>query len=213
MDGARTLAEAAAAVGAPILHLSTDYVFDGSKAGAYTEDDALAPLNVYGRSKADGGAAVRAANPRHLILRTSWVYGRYGRNFLKTMLRFAAERDRLRVVADQRGCPTASADIAEAILAVHAVLARGDDAATGTFHFAGTGVTSWHGFAEAIVAAQAAYTGRRPPVDAIATADHPTAARRPANSQLNSSCFAKAFGMRARSWREQVEEVISRSLS
>ena len=160
VEGPRVLAEAAAAASVPILHLSTDYVFDGSKPGAYTEDDPIAPLGVYGRTKAEGEAAVRGANPRHVILRTAWVYGVHGNNFLKTMMRLAAERDRLRVVADQHGCPTATADIAEAILAVDAALAR-DASLAGTFHFAGTGSTSWHGFAEAIVAAQAAHTGCR----------------------------------------------------
>ena len=154
VEGPRVLAAAAAAVDVPILHLSTDYVFDGSKPGAYAEDDPIAPLGIYGRTKAEGEAAVRLANPRHVILRTAWVYGTHGNNFLKTMMRLAAERDRLRVVADQRGCPTATADIAAAILAVDAALAR-DPALAGTFHFAGTGETSWHGFAEAIVAAQA----------------------------------------------------------
>ena len=158
---AGAIAWAAARHGAPVLHLSTDYVFDGSKIGAYTEDDPIAPLGVYGRTKAAGEAMVREVAPRHVILRTAWVYGIYGANFLKTMLRLAAERDRLRVVADQRGTPTATADIAEAILVVDAAFARGDTS-SGTFHFAGTGETTWHGFAEAIVASQAKATGKHP---------------------------------------------------
>ena len=208
VEGPRVLAEAAAAAGVPILHLSTDYVFDGSKPGAYTEDDPIAPLGVYGRTKAEGEAAVRGANPRHVILRTAWVYGTYGGNFLKTMMRLAAERERLRVVADQHGCPTATTDIAEAILAVDAALAR-DASLAGTFHFAGTGSTSWHGFAEAIVAAQAAHTGKHPPVDPIATADYPTPAARPANSVLDSSRFAAAFGYRAKPWQQRMEQVVA----
>ena len=206
--GPQTLARASATVGVPILHLSTDYVFDGSKAGAYDEDDPIAPLGVYGRTKAEGEAEVRAANPRHVILRTAWVYGTHGSNFLKTMMRLAAERDQLRVVADQVGCPTATADIAEAILAVDLSLAR-DPALAGTWHFAGTGATSWHGFAEAIVAAQAGHTGRHPPVAAIATADYPTPADRPANSVLDSSCFAATFGYRARSWQARTIDVVA----
>ena len=206
-DAAGAIARAAARHGAPVLHLSTDYVFDGSKIGAYNEDDPIAPLGVYGRTKAAGEAAVRAANPNHVILRTAWVYGIHGANFLKTMLRLAAERDRLRVVADQRGTPTATADIAEAILAVDAAFARGDGEA-GTFHFAGTGETTWHGFAEAIVAAQATATGRHPPVDAITSADYPTPARRPANSALDSARFAQAFSYRARPWQERTSRVI-----
>ena len=207
VTGPRVLAEAAAAIDVPIVHLSTDYVFDGSKQGAYTENEPIAPLGVYGRTKAEGEAAVREGNARHVILRTAWVYGRFGNNFLKTMMRLAAERDRLRVVADQRGCPTATADIAEAILAVDATLIR-DPAMAGTFHFAGTGATTWHGFAQAIVAAQASLTGKHPPVDAITTADFPTPARRPANSELNSDCFAATFGYRAESWQVRAREVV-----
>ena len=210
-DAAGAIARAAARHGAPVLHLSTDYVFDGTKTGAYTEDDPIAPLGVYGRTKAEGEAAVRAENPRHLILRTAWVYGPYGANFLKTMLRLAATRDRLRVVADQRGTPTATADLAEAILVADAALGRGA-AIGGTFHFAGAGETTWHAFAEAIVAAQAGSSGRQPPVDAIATADYPTPARRPANSALDSTRFAQSFGHRARGWRERTEEVVERLL-
>ena len=205
-DAAGFIARGAARSGAPMLHISTDYVFDGSKRDAYTETDAIAPLGVYGRTKAEGEAAVRIANPRHVIMRTAWVYGRYGANFLKTMMRLAAERDRLRVVADQRGCPTATLDIAEAILAVDAVLAN-DPSRNGTFHFAGSGATTWHGFAEAIVAEQAARTGKRPPVDAITTADFPTLARRPANSELASDLFAETFGYRAQAWPARTRQV------
>ena len=206
-DAAGFIARGAARHGAPMLHISTDYVFDGSKRGPYTEDDAIAPLGVYGRTKAEGEAAVRHASPRHVIMRTAWVYGRYGANFLKTMMRLAAERDRLRVVADQRGCPTATLDIAEAILAVDAVLA-GDSTRNGTFHFAGTGATTWHGFAEAIVAAQAARTGKRPPVDAITTAEFPTPAKRPANSELASDLFVETFGYRASAWPARTRQIV-----
>ena len=210
--GPDVLARAADAAGVALLHLSTDYVFDGGKAEAYTEDDPMAPLGVYGRTKAAGEAAVRAATRRHVILRTAWVYGAYGQNFLKTMLRLAGERDELRVVADQVGCPTATADIAEAVLAVDAALRSGQQR-FGTYHFAGTGETSWHGFAEAIVAAQSAYTRRRPRVEPIATADYPTPARRPANSRLESERFAEAYGYRAKPWRERVAEVVERLAS
>lgn len=201
------IACAAARHSVPILHLSTDYVFDGTKSGAYVEDDPIAPLGVYGRTKAAGEAAVRAATGHHVILRTAWVYGRYGANFLKTMLRLAGTHPRLRVVADQVGCPTATRDIAEAILAVDAAFSAGDGRA-GTFHFAGTGSTSWHGFATAIVAAQASATGRNPPVDAIGTRDYPTPAKRPANSELDSSLFAATFGYRAADWRVRTTEVV-----
>ncbi len=205
--GPRVLAEAAAAAGLPIIHLSTDYVFDGSKRRAYDETDAIAPLGVYGRTKAAGEAAVREASADHVILRTAWVYGVHGNNFLKTMLRLAAERDRLRVVADQHGCPTATQDIAEAILAIdaHTIGHR----PSGTYHFAGTDSTSWHGFAQAIVDAQAAVTGKRPIVDAIATEDYPTPAKRPANSILDSSRFAATFGYRAAPWQQRTAEIVA----
>jgi dTDP-4-dehydrorhamnose reductase len=208
VTGAACLARAAAAAAVPLIHLSSDYVFDGGQPGAYRESDALAPLGVYGRTKAEGEAQVRAAAPRHIILRTAWVYGRYGHNFLKTMLRLARERPHLRVVADQYGCPTATRDLAEAIFAIDRRLAHGDDNAWGTYHFAGTGATSWHGFAAAIVAAQARWTGLHPPVAAIATEDYPTPARRPLNSQLDSTGFAAAFGYRAAPWRARVVEVV-----
>ena len=205
--GAGNVARAAAAANVPVLHLSTDYVFDGSKTGAYVETDPLAPLGVYGRSKAGGEVQVRAAGPNAVILRTAWVYGPYGNNFLKTMLRLAASQARLRVVADQHGCPTSTADIAEAILAVNHALIAGQ-AARGVFHFAGSGVTTWHGFAEAIVDYQAQRTHKRTPVDAITTADYPTPARRPANSALDSGLFARTFGFRAKPWPERMREAI-----
>jgi len=205
--GPATLAAAANAASVPLVHISTDYVFDGSKSGAYVEDDPIAPLGVYGRTKAEGETAVRTAAPRHVVIRTAWVYGPHGANFLKTILRLAAERDELRVVADQRGCPTSTRDLAAAVLAVdHAV--AGGAGPWGTYHFAGKGATTWHGFACAIVEAQAPLTGKRPPVRAISTSDYPTPARRPANSELDSSRFAKAFGYAAAPWRERASEVV-----
>lgn len=207
-EGAENVARAAARTDCPVIHLSTDYVFDGTKPGAYVETDPIAPLGAYGRSKAEGEARVRAENPRHIVLRTAWVYGRFGGNFLKTMLRLARERDELRVVADQRGCPTATIDIAEAILAIDRVIASGGTR-FGTYHFAGTGVTTWHKFAEAIVAAQVQATGRRPKVEAITTAEYPTPARRPANSELDSSRFAEHFGLRAQEWHTRTEETVA----
>src|ERR1700757_5472810 len=136
--------------GTPLVHLSTDYVFDGRKSGPYCEGDAVNPLNVYGRSKEAAERAVRAAAPRHIILRTAWVYGAYGTNFVKAMLRLGAERPVLRVVADQHGCPTAAADIAVALIEIARKIARGG-MEWGTFHFTAAGSTSWHGFAEEIV--------------------------------------------------------------
>lgn len=204
--GPQRLAQACAAAGLPLVHISTDYVFDGTKTGAYLESDAVAPSGSYGLSKAAGEAAVRAAHPRHVILRTAWVYGEFGNNFLKTMLRLAATRDELRVVADQHGCPTATPDLADAILNLAPRLIAGEDV-WGTYHFAGSGATTWHGFASRIVAAQAPLTGRSPRVTPIATADYPTPARRPANSELDSGKFARTFGFRARRWEEQADTI------
>lgn len=205
--GPGLLAERCAREGVPLIHISTDYVFDGTKAGAYVEADPIAPLGVYGRTKAAGEAAVRAAGERHVILRTSWVYGVHGANFLKTMLRLAGERDRLTIVADQRGCPTATRDIAEALLTVARQMEAGT-ARFGTYHFAGTGATTWHGFASAIIAEAGRHTGRHPEVAPITTADYPTPARRPANSELDSSLFERTFRYRAAPWQSRVKDVV-----
>jgi dTDP-4-dehydrorhamnose reductase len=209
--GPQVLATAASQAGVPIVHVSTDYVFDGTKTGAYVEDDPIAPIGVYGRSKAEGEARVRVAAFRHVIVRTAWVYGMHGANFLKTILRLAREREELRVVADQHGCPTATLDLAQAIFAVDRKIAEGGEP-WGTFHFAGTGATTWHGFACAIVDAAAALTGKRPQVTAIGTEDYPTAARRPANSELDSSRFAAMFGYRAAPWRARTQDVVRQLL-
>jgi dTDP-4-dehydrorhamnose reductase len=205
--GAATVARAAALQQVPVIQISTDYVFDGTKIGAYVETDPIAPLGIYGTTKAAGEAMVRQANPRHFILRTAWVFGRYGANFLKTVLRLSRERAELRIVADQHGCPTATQDLAEAVFAIDRALARGVGA-PGTYHFAGDGATTWHGFASAIVEAQAQATGLRPKVSPIATADYPTPARRPANSILNSGLFASVFGYRAREWQPRARETV-----
>lgn len=213
VTGAAIVARATATSGIPLIHLSTDYVFDGRKSGPYIESDLVAPLNVYGQSKAEGETNVRAAAPRHIILRTAWVYGRFGRNFLKTVLCLARERPELRIVADQHGSPTATVDLAAAIFEIDAAIQGGRDIPWGTYHFAGTEATSWHGLAEAIVAAQAPATGLRPPVMPVATADYPATAQRPLNSELDSTRFAAVFGYRAASWRERVHEIVAASLN
>lgn len=210
--GPAVLADACALSRIPLLHISTDYVFDGSKSRAYVESDPIAPIGAYGRSKAEGESAVRRLLDCHVILRTSWTYGVHGANFLKTILRLARERDELRIVADQRGCPTGTADLAEAIISIAPLLARREPV-WGTYHFAGRGATTWHGFASEIVDAQAPFTHRRPAVVAISTADYPTAARRPANSELNCSHFAAVFGIRAKDWHERAREVTAALLS
>jgi dTDP-4-dehydrorhamnose reductase len=208
--GAETVARVAARSEVPLLHISTDYVFDGTKAGRYTEEDPISPACVYGCSKAEGEKRVRTAYPRSIIVRTAWVYGFYGSNFLKTILALANTREHLRVVSDQKGCPTATADIAGAILAVAKqkdIAARG-----GLFHFAGSGIATWHDFAEAIVDVQTRWTGKRPRVDKITTDLYPTPAERPKNSSLDSTHFELTFSYRAKPWRARVTEVIDRMM-
>jgi dTDP-4-dehydrorhamnose reductase len=204
--GPGIIGEACAAAGVPLVQISTDYVFDGCKLDAYVEGDPIAPIGAYGRSKAAGERAVRQATAHHLIMRTSWIYGEFGHNFLKTMLRLATTRDELRVVDDQRGCPTSTRDLADAILRIAPRLIARDEV-WGTYHFAGSGVTTWHGFAGRIVAAQAPITGRKPRVTAITSAEFPTPARRPANSELDCSLFARTFGFGGRPWTEETDAI------
>lgn len=206
------IAEAAAAIGAPVIHLSTDYVFDGSLDRPYREDDPVAPLGVYGSTKLAGEHAVRGSGAAHAILRTAWVYGPHGANFVKTMLRLAGDRDTLTVVEDQIGCPTASLAIADAIYAVVAAWDGGTPAAdqTGVFHFAGIGTASWADFAREILRQSAARGGPDATVQGIPTSAWPTPAARPANSRLDCARFAAAFGHRAPDWRVSLAETIKR---
>jgi len=197
-DGAAAAAAAAARLGVPIIQFSTDYVFDGAKSGPYVEADPASPQGVYGRSKLEGERAVAAANPRHLIARTSWVYAPFGSNFVRTMLRLSAERDRLAVVDDQIGCPTYAPDIAEAILAIARTWSRDgwrDDHA-GVTHLAGPDAVTWCAFARQIVDGAAARGGRRVEVEGITTSQYPTPARRPANSRLSTGRLASVFDVR-----------------
>lgn len=205
------LGRAAAAIGARVVHLSTDYVFDGSRDGAWREDDPVAPLGVYGATKLAGEQALAASGARYAILRTAWVYSPFGNNFVKTMLRLAATRDELSVVADQFGCPTSAMDIATAMLTVAS--AWGDPALPGAnriYHFAGSGETHWAGFAEAIFAESARRGGASARVIGIPSSGYPTRAKRPANSRLDSSAFADAFGYRAPDWRASLGVVMAR---
>ena len=211
--GAGKVAQAAARLGVPVIHLSTDYVFDGSASGSYVETDATAPASVYGATKLAGEQAVAAANPRNLILRTAWVYSPFGKNFVKTMLRLAADRDEISVVADQWGNPTSALDIADAILHAAATLHRDKDfAAFGIYHLAGTGEANWSGFARHILDTSRVSGGPSARVRDITTTDYPTKARRPANSRLSSAKFASAFGWSAPDWRLSTEAVVRRVL-
>ena len=205
-DGPAYMALACAKAGIPLIHLSTDYVFDGEKKGPYLETDPVSPRGVYGRSKGEGEAKVRAHLHEHIILRTSWVYGVHGHNFVKTILRLARGRTVIRVVADQWGCPTSAADLAEAILAIAAQLSGNR---WGTYHYCGEGATTWHTFAEAILAEARKHTPLvTDQVEPITTAQYPTPAKRPANSALDCSLLAKRFGIQPRPWRESLSQMI-----
>ncbi|MGA8610719.1 MAG: dTDP-4-dehydrorhamnose reductase [Xanthobacteraceae bacterium] len=202
--GPAVLAGACAAAGIPMVHVSTDYVFDGSKPDPYSETDPVCPIGAYGRSKAAGEEAVRGKLKHHVILRTAWVYSEFGHNFLKTMLRLAETRDELRIVADQHGTPTSAREIAEAILHIAPLLLR-DQKLSGTYHFTAEGFTTWHGFAGRVVEIAAPMTGRNPRVMPIQTADYPTPAKRPANSRLDCRLFVQTFGFTPRHWTESVD--------
>jgi dTDP-4-dehydrorhamnose reductase len=205
-DGAGHVAAAAAAAGLPVIHLSTDYVFPGTKETAYEETDPTGPVSVYGRSKLEGEAAVLAANPRSAVLRTAWVYSPYGANFLKTMLRLAGDRDSLRVVGDQWGTPTYAPDIAEAIVVVAERMLAAPEAEDwrGIFHLVATGTTNWADFAAEIFRQSAARGGKAMVVESIGTADYPTAAPRPANSRLDTMRFEAVFQHRLPAWQDGV---------
>jgi dTDP-4-dehydrorhamnose reductase len=204
--GASVAAASAKRAGVPIIHISTDYVFDGEKPTPYVEDDPVSPLNTYGRSKEKGEEGVRNGHAQHLILRTSWLYGIHGANFVKTVVRLAAERDKLGFVAAQRGTPTSTPELAKAILTAARAIADGAQP-WGTYHVAGKGTVSRHGMATAVVAAQARFTGRNPPVEVIAPA--PDAAPRPANSSLDSSKFAATFGYAPGDWQPAIEHTVN----
>jgi dTDP-4-dehydrorhamnose reductase len=211
--GPGRLAEAAAALALPLVHLSTDYVFAGDGTRAWREDDRTGPQGVYGASKLAGEQAVLAAHPRAAVLRTAWVYSPFGANFVKTMLRLAGARDEVGVVADQWGNPTSALDIADGVLAVCANLTqRSDPALSGVFHMAGTGESNWATFAEAIFATSGARGGPSATVRHIATADYPTPAKRPANSRLDCTRLAEVHGIRLPDWHTSLGTVIGRLL-
>lgn len=200
-DGASVIAEAAAAAGIPLIHISTDYVFDGLSSEPYAEEDPVNPQGAYAKSKEAGERAVRDAHARHLILRTAWVYGPFGRNFLRTMLRLGAERDELGIVDDQTGCPTATADIASTIVTMMEKAEQSNFAGWGTYHYVGADVVTWYGFADMIFA-EAARFGRKPPrLRPITTADYPTPAPRPAYSVLSTAKLRHVFGIMPRPLR------------
>lgn len=207
-SGPRWLAEWCDLHHSALIHVSTDYVFDGQKAGAYAESDPTGPLGVYGASKLAGEEHVRATLERHVILRTSWLFSAHGHNFVKTMLRLGRERDVLRVVSDQHGRPTAADDLADAILSVAASLPQ-RQGGFGTFHFAGAGATTWFDFACTILREHLAHADRSPEMIPITTADYPTPAKRPRNSVLDTAAFEAVHGIRPRAWQDGLREVLA----
>jgi len=209
--GAQAVAEAAKACGAPVIHLSTDYVFAGDANQPYVESDSTGPRSVYGSSKLEGERLVAQANPKHVILRTAWVYSPFGKNFVKTMLKLAETRDALSVVSDQQGNPTNALDIADAIIQVADRLrVMPDFSAYGVYHLVGMGDTNWSDFARAIFGESAKLGGPTATVTDIATADYPTKAARPANSRLSTAKFQKVFNWSAPHWQSSLRNVVAR---
>jgi len=202
------LAAETARRGIPLVHVSTDYVFDGKADRPYAESDPVAPLGVYGASKEAGEQAVRSGNPRHAIVRTAWLVSRHRSNFVKTMLRLAGERDRLRVVSDQRGCPTSAADLASALATIALRLAQDLSSPCGTYHAVNAGETTWYEFAREITTQAARRGARTAPVEAISTADFPTPAKRPRNSRLSTDKLNRDYGLSMRRWQSALSEIL-----
>lgn len=213
-DGASHVAKAAKRLGIPVIHLSTDYVFDGNKNSPYDEGDPVAPQNVYGRSKLAGEVAVVAANERNIILRTSWVYAPFGSNFVRTILRLASERDQLRVVNDQVGCPTYAPDIAEAIVSIARTIGASgwQPEFAGITHLAGPDAVTWFSFAQEIARRAGASGGRTPAIEGISTTDYPTPAARPRNSRLRCERLRSVFGLQLPALSHSVNACIDRLL-
>jgi dTDP-4-dehydrorhamnose reductase len=209
--GPSAIACAARKLSVPMIHLSTDYVFDGNNSASYVEEDSANPQSVYGATKFAGEKAVLGEHANSVILRTSWVYSPFGNNFVKTMLRLARERDEVRVVGDQRGTPTSAIDIADAVLLIASeLLSSPDGSLRGVFHLAGSGEASWAEFAQEIFAISAALGGPSATVQAITATEYPTMATRPANSRLNSDRLARVYGMKLPDWRHSLRDVVQR---
>jgi dTDP-4-dehydrorhamnose reductase len=210
-EAPRLLAQAAAARGIPIIHVSTDYVFPADQKGPWSEDDHTSPVSVYGKTKLAGEDAIRRSGARHAIIRTAWVVSGDGNNFVKTMLRVGAQNSTVRVVADQHGTPTHAGDLAEALAEIAKRFLAGRQQASGTWHCTNSGETSWHGLA-AHVFECAARQGLRVPdiVQAITTAEYPTAARRPCDSRLDCSKIETELGLKLRPWQIAAEEIVAK---
>ena len=208
-DGPAYLASACRKAGIPLVHISTDYVFDGQKEGPYLVTDPVSPLSVYGKSKAEGEAEVRKYLQEHFILRTGWLYGVHGDNFVKTMLRLGREREAVQVVSDQYGCPTYAADLAETILKISTRFLQGGQVQWGTYHYCGKGVTTWHGFAEEIFRLASEYASLKVKrIEPISTSEYPTPAQRPTSSILDCSVLEKTFNIHPRPWAERLAHML-----
>ena len=207
------LAREAALAGVPLVHVSTDYVFSGASKAPYTEGDPVGPLGVYGASKAAGEQGVRTGGGRNVIVRTSWVVSATGTNFLKTMLRLGAEREVLRVVADQYGAPTSAKDLAAVLARIACALASDPYARTGTFHFTNSGATTWADFAAEIFRLSTLKGGPTARVQPITTAEYPTPARRPANSLLSTDLIQEVYGVTPRTWQVAISDIIDELLA
>lgn len=214
-DGPALLAQLCGEAGIPLIHVSTDYVFDGDKGAPYVETDPTSPTGVYGRTKAEGEQAVLAACPRAVVLRTSWVYSATGKNFVRTMVNAGAKNPTLRVVGDQCGAPTSADDLAAAIIDILSLIETGGwkNIYAGIYHAAGTGETTWHGLAVAALQAAARHGRTMPEVIAIRTEDWPTPARRPADSRLDCSKLERVFGVSLPAWHRSLPPTVDRLLA
>ncbi|WP_228123958.1 dTDP-4-dehydrorhamnose reductase [Gluconobacter sphaericus] len=213
--GPTALAAACAKADIPFIHVSTDYVFSGNKGTPYTEEDATSPETVYGNTKAEGEQAVLTSNIKSIILRTSWVYSAHGKNFVRTMINAGAKNPVLKVVGDQKGNPTSSDDLAEAILAIIALIERDGwkPEYRGIFHASGTGETTWHGLAVAALEEAAKHGQTMPQVNAIRTEDWPTPAKRPQDSRMDNSKLHRVFGVKMPDWRHSVTHIVHKLFS
>jgi dTDP-4-dehydrorhamnose reductase len=207
--GPAVLAEVTRKAGIPLIQVSTDYVFDGSKDEAYLTEDPVSPLGVYGASKLAGEMAVSSGNPRSVVLRTAWVLSVHRSNFLKTMLKLAEKRASLRVVDDQLGCPTSARDIATALKTITLRMISDGQAPAGIYHFVNAGSTTWAGLAREIFILSRQRGGGWAEVETVKTTDYPTLARRPANSRLATNKLLQDYGIRARCWQEAVAEIVA----
>jgi dTDP-4-dehydrorhamnose reductase len=210
-DGPGDLAFVCAKNHLPLIHISTDYVFDGNKTSPYNESDPICPIGIYGESKAAGEKAVREALETYVILRTSWLYSSHGNNFVKTILRLASEREELRVVADQYGCPTYAADLAAAIIDLATQINRRGSVQWGVYHYCGHGVTTWYGFAQQICQLAKKHRALQVKrIEAISTEEYPTPARRPPYSALDCSKIKSVFSIQTRPWQDSLAEMLAR---